>query len=106
MFVPQELCPGAKPGFPLHGCQWGQVSVTVSLVIPALGCMECCSPFLLEVFGQLKVLLWTPMGKKSPDRQVPPCWLHPSSGREVDEAMEQFSCFLLSPPWNYHGFRI
>lgn len=47
---------------PTHGCQWGQVSVTVSLVIPALACMECCSSLLL-VFGQLKTL-----GKKSPEQ--------------------------------------
>lgn len=47
---------------PSHGCQWGQISVTVSLVIPGYSSMECCSSFLL-VFGQLKTL-----GKKSPEQ--------------------------------------
>lgn len=35
-------------------------------VIPALGCMECCSPFLLVVFGQVKTLPLDSHGQEEP----------------------------------------
>lgn len=98
MCVPKGFILEQSQVSPSHGCQWGQVSVTVSLVIPALGCMECCSPFLLVV------LPWTPMGRKNPDTQVPPCWLHPSSGREVAQTMEPFPVSFFFPLGITMGF--
>lgn len=88
------LCPGAEPRFP--PCRWGQVSVAVSLVIPALGHGEFSFP-AGGPWAAEDPAVPLPWARRAQSRQVPPCWSHPSSGREAAEAMERFPVFFFSP---------